>query len=419
MVSKKINFIVLICVSVITVNINAITLDEAIETALKKSPEILIQKQKLLEAHQEKRVKKAQNFGKINAVGSYTRYNIPRTLTPIVPPITPDVVSSREISSAGLIYEVLLFNGFADVSSVDIAELGKKISNINLSLTKEQLIYNIKSLYFKIVSLKNQKTSAISYQRALEKLYKDVKKEVEVGKKAKIDLLKVSSELENASFNVKSIENSIKTLKAKLASIIGVDEIDDVESVNDDEKFSANVDLRNSYTYKKAKFEAQKSKKAIRKAKSLYFPKIGLNTYYGSNFAKGIQEELWQAGININWRLYDFGYKDAQLQKAKIAHMVSKLRLKNTELKLKSDIIDANNRISTAIAKVQSAKKQLILLKKIKDTEYIKYEKGISDMYDLLYAIAKYQNAQSSFIEAMYDLKMQKAYLNYITAGEK
>jgi len=125
------------------------------------------------------------------------------------------------------------------------------------------------------------------------------------------------------------------------------------------------------------------------------------------------------SSINVNWALFDFGNKDAQLQKAKIAYMISKLRLKNAELKLKSDIVDAKNRISTAEAKVISAKKQLTLLKKIKETEYIKYKKGASDMYDLLYAIAKYQNAQSSLIEAKYNLKMQKAYLNYITAGEK
>jgi len=396
----------------------AITLNEAIDTALKKSPLILIEKGKIKQSIEEKRIKKAKNLGSINLVGSYTIYNIPRTLAPIVPPISPNVVTSKNIGSLGLKYDVMLFNGFSDLRSIDIAELSKKISKTDFALSKEQLIYNIKSIYFKILTLKKERVSALSYQKALEALKSKVEQEYELGKKAKLDLLKVASELEVAKYNSLNIKNSIKILKAKLASLIGVEKIDSVEDIYDEEKVSDTIDPKKSLIYKKALLDTQKSKKEIAKAKALYYPKVSFNAYYGSNFASGEQEELWQVGVSINLPLYDFGNRDAQFQKAKIAHMISELKLKNSYLKLQSDIVDAKERIATASAKIKALKKQLEFLTKIEETEKIKYQNGVSDIYDLLLAISKRRIAESDLIGAMYDLTMQKAYLNLLV-GEK
>jgi len=392
----------------------AITLNEAIDTALKKSPLILIEKEKINQSIQQMRVKKAKNLGSINVVGSYTTYNIPRTLAPIVPPISPNIVTSKNIGSLGLKYDVMLFNGFSDLRSIEIAELSKKISKTDFALGKEQLIYNIKSIYFKILTLKKERVSALSYQKALETLQSKVEQEYELGKKAKLDLLKVASELEIAKYNSLNISNSIKILKAKLASLIGVEKIDSVEDIYDEERVSENVDPKNSLIYKKALLDTQKSKKGIAKAKALYYPKVALNAYYGGNFASGEQEELWQAGVSINIPLYDFGNRDAQFQKAKIAHMISEHKLKNSYLKLKSDIVDAKERIATASAKIKALKKELEFLTKIEETEKIKYQNGVSDVYDLLLAISKRRIAESDLIGATYDLTMQRAYLNLL-----
>jgi outer membrane protein TolC len=397
----------------------AMTLNEAIDTALKKSPLILIEKEKINQSIEEKRVKKAKNLGSINVVGSYTTYNIPRTLAPIVPPISPDIVTSKEIGTLGLKYDVMLFNGFSDLRSIEIAELSKKITKTDFALSKEQLIYNIKSIYFKILTLKKVRVSVLSYQKALEALYANIEKEYKLGKKAKLDLLKVASELENAKYNSYNIESSIKILKVKLASLIGIEEIDSVEDTYDEERVSDTVDPKNSLIYKKALLDRQKSKKAIAKAKALYYPKVAFNAYYGDNFAEGEKAELWQAGVSINIPLYDFGNRSAQFQKAKIAHMISEHKLQNSYLKLKSDIADVKERIALATAKIEALKKQLEFLTKIEETERIKYQNGVSDVYDLLLAISKKRKAESDLIGAVYDLTMQRAYLNYITVGEK
>ncbi len=396
----------------------ALTLNEAIDTALKKSPSIIVEHEKVRQALEEKRVERAGNLGSVNVVGSYTTYSIPRTLTPIVPPIAPDLVTSRNIGSLGVKYDVMLFNGFSDIRSIEIAELSKKISKTEFALTREQLVYNVKSIYFKILTLKKERESSLSYVEALETLQSRVEKEYRLGKKAKLDLLKVSSELEAAKYNSSNIENSIRILKAKLASLIGVEKIVSVEALYDEESVSPDIDPKRSLIYKKALLDTQKSRKGISKAKALYYPKVAFSAYYGDNFASGEREELWQAGVTLKIPLYDFGSRDARFQKAKIAHKISEQRLRSSYLKLKSDIVAAKERIDSASAKVEALKKQLEFLKKIEESERIKYRNGASDIYDLLLAISKRREADSGLIGAVYELTMQKAYLNLLSAGE-
>jgi len=341
----------------------AITLDEAVDTALKKSPLLHIEREKIELSSEEKRAKKAKNFGALNVAASYTTYNLPRTLAPIVPPITPDLVTSKNIGSLGVKYDVMLFNGFSDLKSIEIAELSKEISKTGYALSKEQLIYNIKSIYFRILTL-----------------------------------------------------NSINILKAKLASTIGVEKIDSVEKVYEEERVVPKRAPKESLIYKKALLDLQKSEKEVSKAEALYYPKVAFNAYYGDNFASGEREELWQAGVSVNIPLFDFGNKDAQFQKAKIARLISKHKLKMSYLNLESDIVEAKERIAAATAKIESLEKQLEFLAKIEESEKIKYRNGASDIYDLLLAISKKRRAQSDLAGAKYDLSTQRAYLNYITA---
>jgi outer membrane protein TolC len=408
--------------SFILVNVvHAITLDEAIKTAIENSPNYLIQKENLNISKEEKFSKKMNNFGKISAFGSYNKYNSLRPLVPLAPPISPDVVTSKDILSAGIAYDVTLFNGFSDISSYKIAELSEANSKMKLNLSKEQLIFNVKSVYYKILAMENQLKAAKSYEKSLKNLYDNVENEVRLGKKAKIDLLKISSDYENALFNVKSIENSIDSLKANLASIIGVDQVDKVEPVKiDNIQIKSLSDLKHTYTYKISALELKKTEKSLTQAKSIYFPKIGFSAYYGSNYdLDGEGEELWQASINLNWLIFDFGNRESQVAKAKISKKKVLFNLKKTELELRSSIKEAKNKIKTAEEKVSSVKKQLTFLEKVKQAEKIKYEKGASNIYDLLYAYAKYQLAKTDYLNAEYDLEIQKEYFNYLIAGEK
>ena len=396
----------------------AVTLEEALSIAMERSPLLEAKRLSVESAKERRSATKAELYGQLELVGSYTKYNLPRTLTPIVPPISPDVASSDAIGSAGVRYDLLLFSGFAQLRSVEIAEIAANMANLQMGLGRAELKYNVQSIFYKILSLKDGLRSAKLYRKALQRLYEDVKKGVEAGSKARVDLLKVQADLQNADYSVVQTANAIDTLKARLAAVIGVERIDRVEKGGQDESHNR-ADIAGTFRYKKAEAELRKSAKGVQKARSAYLPKLSLNAYYGDNYGGGEQEELWQIGVALSWPIFDFGLRESKLEEAKLEKEIARLKLENEKLMLASEVVDAKKRIESAEAKLVSVGKEVEFLRKIEAAERIKYEKGASDMYDLLYALAKVQKAESALAEAAYDLRLQRAYLDYVLAGEE
>ena len=66
-------------------NLQALTLDEAVRTALNNSMDIKKISMDIDLAKENIKEKKSSHFGRIDFGASYTHYNLPRTLTPLTP----------------------------------------------------------------------------------------------------------------------------------------------------------------------------------------------------------------------------------------------------------------------------------------------------------------------------------------------
>jgi outer membrane protein TolC len=405
-----------ILLSLFAITIQALTLDEAIELGLKNSPDFLMQQNTILLTQEATKLKKSSNYGKVALRGSYTLYNIPRTLSPIVPPLQPGIITSDDISSLGVAYDVNLFSGFSGLRDVEIASLSEDAARIALKLSREQLIYNIRSLYLKILSLKSQKNGAFAYQNALKKLYNIVDVGVKVGKKPKVDLLKVKADLESAHVGTKELEINIEILKATLASIIGVDKVTNIEDIKTDTDTQLeDYDIKSLSRYQLSLIEEQKGAKKLKNAKSSYYPNLNLNGYYGNNYGESERDEIWQVGLGLNWVLFVFGSRTAKVQKAKIEQLQSTLQAKKVELALTKDLYEAKAKIDIAVRKLQSAKTELALVKETTKIEKMRYKQGVGTIYDVLFSQSRHQNTISKEINAKYALQSAIFYYKYIT----
>ncbi len=404
----------LILLSALT--LQAISLEDAVKLGLKNNPDFLMQQNRVLLSKEAKNLKKASNYGNVALRGSYTRYNIPRTLTPIVPPIAPDITTSKDIGSLGIAYDVALFSGFSGMRDIEIASLSLEASKIALKLSKEQLIYNIRSLYLKILSLKSQKNAALSYQDALRELEKIVSLGVKVGKKPKIDLLKIKADLESANAGVKELESNIDILKATLASVIGIEEITNIEDIkiNSNANLDAS-DIKSLSRYQLSLLTQKQSEKKLENAKSSYYPKLSANGYYGNNYGEGESDDIWQVGIGLNWVLFDFGSRSSMVQKAKIESLQSSLQTKKIALTLAKDLKESKLRVDIAVTKLQSAKTELELVKESMKIEEMRYVQGVGTIYDLLFSKSRHQNTLSKEINAKYALQSAIYHYKYIT----
>jgi outer membrane protein TolC len=423
----------LLIIGVLQIPLFATSLDSVVSYALKQST--LINKSK---AQIELTILKhneinAQKYGEIDLVGSYTHYNIPRTLAPMTPSSMSsggNIATTEDMYSLGIKYSVPLFTGFAMNQDVEMSNLSTMISHSKLKLTKEQIVYNIKSLYLSILSMYEMKKAQNYYIDALQKLSDTTKSAIQLGKKAPIDLLKIQRDLYQAKATKDKLDSNIQISLASLEALSGMRDVANLKPIKIKvKKYTPTISslLRKAGKLQKIKianYNLKKSQKLITKAKSKYYPQVVLDSYYGYNYGENDptnrnsgdwdNAKNWQISINAKWKIIDFGKQKAQIQQAKISYIQAQLEKKQLLLDLKKSIIEARSKIQLAYTQYNASLKQYHLAKKSSDIEEVKYKNNASSIDDLLYTKAQMMIAKAALLQSKYDYAKSKYYMDYI-----
>jgi outer membrane protein TolC len=415
---------------------SALTLKEAQEKAILNATELKKIEHNIEIARYKKEQKNSLKYGEFDIVGSYTHYNLPRTLTPLTPSsMKPDTPSTEDMLSFGISYSVNLFTGFAQTRDIEIASLQEDMAQNYKTLGKNEILYNVKTLYISILLQEAQKRAQEEYLKALESLHSDVELKVKLGSAAKIEELKSLADVKHTQSRITSIETNIEILKENLATLMMVDKFSPLEDIdieideNSVFKISDYIDkLKDSTQLKVVETTVKQREKMIQKSDALYYPKVALNAYYGLN--GGVNDSsnpnsgdfdsdsLWQVGVNLKWNIFDFGAKNATSQIAKVSLLDTKLQESSLKRELKRDLVKAMSKIKESIQNYTSASSELSLMEKTQKIEKIRYDNGASDINDLLSTKARYQMALSSFIATKYQYKNAINYLEYIVEQE-
>ena len=375
------------------------------------------------------------HYGSIDLVASYTHFNLPRTQAPLTPASIiegdyADIPTTDNLFGTGVMYSVPLFTGFAQTRQVEMDAIATQVSQSKLSLTKEQLVFNVASLYLTILSLQDMTNAQIKHVETLRQLEEMISNEVEFGKKPPIDLLKAKNDLQgNVSYLV-VLKGNIAITKASLASLVGMDRIGSITPIKVSVKkpsYSINRLLGESDSLNKviiADLNLKKAAKGIEKSESSLLPQVDLNSYYGYNYGKNDSThpragdfedtELWNIGVSATWKIFDFGKRDAVTQQAKIANIKAELDKHQILLDLKKSLIEASEQMKQEYANYQSNVTQLTLAKKSETIENVRYNNGVSTINDLLYAKSQTHIATAKLIESKYNYRKGKFYMDYL-----
>jgi outer membrane protein TolC len=408
----------------LTINLSATSLTELIDSGLLNNS--LIKKTELqIELMVAKQAdSKANKFGEIDVVGSYTHYNLPRTLAPIVPSSlspTSSVDTTQDLFSTGVQYSVPLFTGGALEEQVAIDNIASQMSQSKKRLSREELIYNIRSLYLSALSLQELQTSQEGYVSALESLKEKIGYGVELGKRAKIELLKANNNLVQAIGDVSKTKSSLKMLKSTLSATTHIDTIDYLEpiSIHTESPNNLTDSLDNLERFRLQELEITKGSKMVKKVEASKKPQVALNAYAGYNYdldqvSHFEQEQLWQVAVNVKWNLHDFGATSARVQQAKIAQLQAISQKDTTTESFKKLFAKAQNEIEVALANYKTTQSQYALLQESETIEQARYDAGVATLNDLLLAKSKTELAKSQMIQSKYAYQNGIFYLDYL-----
>ncbi len=412
----------------------SMSLDQAVKIALKNNPDLQKQVSNQDLANEDVAELKSQNYGRFGIASSYTHFNLPRTLVPMTPAAmasgSEDIATTEDLFNAAFVYEVELFNGFAQTRSIEASRLQHEMATATLKLSREQLIYNVRSLYVNILALQAQQQAQCAYIDALQRLNNDVRFKFKQGQLAKIDVLKAEADLRSGEGQRDQIEANIAILKGTLTSLLGGSSVGELEEVDTfpqeplavDEDFSLQID--DLQRLKNARLAVEKNRKLVDKASAIYYPRIVLSSSYGVNFGPNDSsnvhdgdwedETVWQAGITLQWNIFDFGSSRSKVKKAQIAERQSRYEQTKVELELKRSLDEAETKINSAISDYNTRRSEADLTRETEKIEQVRFDQGAVDINDLLYTKARNLLAESRFIGAGYNYKIACFYLDYL-----
>jgi len=410
------------------------SLHSLIDYALKHSTIVKQSKAQMELAEAQREESQSSQFGSIDLVGSYTHYNLPRTLAPLTPAsIFADpagVPTTTDLFGTGIMYSVPLFTGFAQTRQVEMDSIATQLSKSKLSLTKEQLAYNVASLYLSILALQDMSMAQKKHVGALKKLRDIIQKEVSLGKKAQIDLLKAENDLYGNISYYEVLKGNIAITKASLASLVGLDHVGEIKPIKVTVKkpnYSINRLVNEASSLNKvhiAELNIKKANKGVEKSRASRYPQVSLDSYYGYNYGENDNtnkypedfnsQENWQVGVSAKWTLFDFGKSDAATQKAKIAKMQATFDKQQTLLDLRKSLVEAYEHMKQEYANYRGNEKQYALAKKSEKIERVRYKNGVSTINDLLYASSQTHISRAKLIESKYNYQKGKFYMDYL-----
>ena len=436
---KTIGFFVLFC----WVSLNGMSIDEVVDKALLNNNKLKKIDLDTKQAEKAKESVKGKNFGRVDFLASYDHYNNARTLAPLAP---MDIVSgdtgaygiptTEDLFVGGVAYNVVLFDGFAQKSSYKISDIAHNSAIIKNKLAKEELIYNVRTLYVSLLALKEQLKSQHSYTISQDQLYKKIQQQYTLGSKSKLDVLKAKNSYQESVSNEDKIEANIEILKSTLTMLMGGEKFDMTENIEVDmsakNTLYSDDSLNTLDRYKVAKLQNEMASKKVKKASALYYPVVDFSAYYGYAFGPNAttntnlrgetilkqgdfnSENVWQLGVHLKWNMYDFGTRSSSLEKEKLALQSSKLELNDIKLELQKDIEIAQSKIKLEKANYASSQTQYELLKEIVKVQEVKYDADAITIDDLLDSKAKSNLAFAKMIGSKYEYLKAKYYMEYL-----
>jgi len=382
----------------------SLTLDEALSRAEQFSPEL-------------KRAEANVRYTKALKSEAYANYYPTLSASYLYKYRDEATLFSRTDSyQYGLTGTYNLFNGLADSLNVKSAKEQVKISNLQKSATKADLVLAVKSRYIELLKIKKEVSVQIDALKLLSKQYSDVKNRFELGISAKNELLQVDVSLQNTkhallkakSAKIKKRAELLKLLNGNLKVDEIIEEIDNIDfptlSLNSLKKEM--LEQRSELKLLKRKTNQLKMQKNIIRAD--YMPKVNLtlnHTIYDQSERLGtsiaLPKDETTATVNATWKLFEGGktiaQEEAKLEELSINNSEIDLLIQNLEFQLYEayeDYLLAKNSQKIAKHSLASAKENYRIISDLNSEGNIEAVTLLDARLDLTQSQMLLNNAQ-------------------------
>lgn len=416
-----------------------IDLRQAIDLALTNNPDVAAAGFDAMAAQAELDFAKAERLPILGVVGGYAHHLDEQRLLPVRQPGDPTILS-RDIISGDLVLTLPLFTGGQLVNQMRAAELLRNAANHLLAHSREELIFNVSSMFFSILAQKRVVESLEFSRQVLQEHLKRVDALVAAQKAAEVDRLRTKVRLADIEQRLVREENVLAIQRRAWVNLLGLpptesgineapfpqgELISKQENVVPD--FDSALELawekRDDYLSARSALEAQA--RQVEVARAGHWPSVYLAGSYGERWAvgptSGLGEEtddIGRIGIAADIPIFEGGRVEAKVaeQRAKLA--AARERLRKLELQIRLDVQTALLNIQSSQQRIEAIKTAVEQADESLRIEREKYELGKGAIVDVLDAQDALLESQTNYYRALADYNVAVAQL-HLAVGEE
>ncbi len=401
-------------------------LSSIIRYALKNNPNLKMSGKDIEIEEYEISAAKANRMPKIDLGGGVTRFRYDTPLTPavIIPPIgagTEFPVYRRTIWDTGVSFKLPLFKGGRLYRAVNVTEMKKAIAEDLYRVNRQELIYNLTSVYCKIAQLEKLLLANDQTVRQLESHKKNVELFLQTGTIARLDLLKTDVELSHAVERKLVVKNNLAGAYELLRALMGMENMDnDISIVAEDtttETYPVLEESMNRAFSQRFDFKAIAKKKLIAEervkiAEGKRLPYIfAAGEYVAKAGHQTSFKENWNYGVRFSIPLFDGGLIRSEINKEKAGLEKVKEEERALKLLINREVKDAHLQIANARERMEVTAKAIESAKENARVEALKYDTGAGTSTDVIDAQTALLRAETDYYQAIFDKETAFAYL--------
>ncbi len=411
-----------------------ITLDEAVDIALKNNYQLAVQQNLIELADDRITSEKADFFPSLSAgIGANRGFGgqfIEGTNTFV------ETVSNR--IGASLSTNLVLFSGFANIRSLRNAQYIKKTQRQNAEWTKETIIFQTATNFLQVLLNKELLAIAQENLEASQQTLEQVEVQTDVGSRPIVDLFSQQAIVANNRLTVTNRENQLELSRLALVRILQIDplenyrfivpeiDIDAVSARNYNLQQLVAVALENRSDLQSAKYNIQALEYQLGVAKSRYWPTLsfGASISSGYNYVEDadflpFRDQFFEGNVrkslSLSLRIPIFNSFNIRtnVQAAKINYQNAQLALQDTRLQVIQEVKQAYTDYQAILERLQATQVALRAAQKAYEAEQARYEVGAGTLIQLTQANANFVEAQANRAQAVFNFIFQKKLLDY------
>ena len=403
-----------------------LTIDKAIEIALKHSPNIEISRFDFKKAIERNKFQKGYYLPRLDLSATAGKQGVDfkqqESLT--------GTTLLGNLSASQLIYDFGKTSGRIDASDSEANALQATLNQV--ISTK---ILNIKARYYDVLKMKSIIKVAHKNITLQEGQLRRAQRYYDNGIKTIIDVSDAQVRLTEAKLDLSNSEYELKLRKALLEEAMGYTPYNGQYSL-----YHRKLDLSNisrnlpkistplsqlegfayehRYELKSSKYLVESSRSTVESEKGGYLPTLSLRGDYTAqrvddDFIASTPERQWQGGIDLKWNLFAGNQTDASVQEAKISALRAASHVNEVRLLIKRQVIEAR----LGILRTKDAVTLSGSIAKASERKYIqakkRYENDLSDYIELQEAQQSYINSLGKLVSTYYDYYIAIAQLDF------